>query len=216
MEFVFAAIDPALADAFETHLTDLDNVSVFRGSIFELECDAIVSPANSFGFMDGGLDAWYCWRFGDQIQDKVRMAILRYWHGELPVGMADIVETDDDDVPYLIASPTMRVPMYLGDDTINPYLAMRAVIMLLREEKFRNGTHRGKPISDHVRKVAIPGLGTGVGKVSFDLAAHQIKEAINSHSTGKHYLPKSWAEATEIHRGLLKQTPVDMQKRREN
>lgn len=213
MEIVLTATDDSLADSFDKHCSSLDSVSIYRGSIFDVDCDSVISPANSFGFMDGGLDAWYCWRFGDQIQDSVRMTILRYWHGELPVGMADIVSTNDEDVPYLIAAPTMRVPMYLGDDTINSYLAMRAIIMLVREGQFRDGPNTGEPIRNKVKKIAVPGLGTGVGKVSFDLAAHQIKEAINWHSAGKHFLPKSWAEATETHRYLLKQKPTGMQKR---
>lgn len=212
MEIILTAIDDALADAFEVHCGNIENVSVHRGSIFDVECDAVVSPANSFGFMDGGIDAWYCWRFGDGIQDAVRMAILRFWHGELPVGTAEIVETKDADVPYLIASPTMRVPMLLGKDTVNPYLAMRAVIMLIREGRFREGVKAGQAIKNHIKTIALPGLGTGVGNVPFDLAAYQIKEAITVHREGRHFLPKSWAEAGETHLRLLAQTSKSMQR----
>ena len=212
MEFVLTAIDDDLASAFEEHCGGLKNVSVFRGSIFDVECDAVVSPANSFGFMDGGIDAWYRWRFGDKIQDSVRLAILRYWHGELPVGAAEIVETNDDEVPFLIAAPTMRVPMILGTESVNPYLAMRAVIMLVREGRFRDGDFQGNDIKSHVKRIALPGLGTGVGKVPGEMAAHQIKEAISLHVDGKHYLPKSWGFASEAHQHLLKQEFRDLQK----
>lgn len=212
MEFVLTAIDDDLASAFEEHCGNIKNVSVFKGSIFDVDCDAVVSPANSFGFMDGGIDSWYRWRFGDKIQDSVRLAILRYWHGELPVGAAEIVETNDDEVPFLIAAPTMRVPMILGTESINPYLAMRAVIMLVREERFRDGTFHGEDIKSRVKKIALPGLGTGVGKVPGEMAAHQIKEAISLHGEGKHYLPKSWSFASEAHQYLLKQDFRDLQK----
>ena len=212
MEFVLTAIDDDLANAFEEHCGHLQNVSVFKGSIFDVDCDTVVSPANSFGFMDGGIDSWYRWRFGDKIQDSVRMAILRYWHGELPVGTAEIVETHDDEVPFLIAAPTMRVPMILGPESINPYLAMRAVIMLIRRERFRDGVFKGEEIKSKVKKIALPGLGTGVGKVPADMAAHQIKEAISQHSEGKHSLPKSWFLASEAHQHLLKQDFKDLQK----
>jgi O-acetyl-ADP-ribose deacetylase (regulator of RNase III) len=212
MEFVLTAVKDDLASAFEEHCGDLKNVSVFKGSIFDVDCDAVVSPANSFGFMDGGIDSWYRWRFGDGIQDSVRMAILRYWHGELPVGTAEIVETHDDEVPFLVAAPTMRVPMILGEDSINPYLAMRAVIMLIRREKFREGKFQGEDINSHVKKIASPGLGTGVGKVPAAMAAHQIREAILQHSEGKHSLPKSWFFASEAHQHLLKQDFKDLQK----
>jgi len=211
MEFVLAATEEGLADAFEDASQGLENVTVFRGSIFDVDCDCMVSPANSFGFMDGGIDSFYSWHFGKQVQDSVRMSILRHWHGELPIGTAEIVETNDDDTPYLIASPTMRVPMILGDDSINPYLAMRAVVMLAREGRFRNGDQKSDLISSHVHKIAVPGMGTGVGKVPYKLAAYQMCEAIKRHSTGRHYLPKSWFEASENHQSLLMSNFEDLQ-----
>lgn len=167
MKIILTAVEESLADAFDREFQTLEDVSVFRGSIFDVDADAYVSPANSFGFMDGGIDSWYCWRFGNQIQDSIRMAILRHWHGELPVGAAEIVQTGDDEVPFLIAAPTMRVPQILGPGSINPYLAMRAVIMLLREGKFKTGEFAGGKVRQRIRKVAIPGFGTGVGKVPY-------------------------------------------------
>ena len=211
LNIIFAATEDALADAFETESEALESVSVFRGSIFDLECDAMISPANSFGFMDGGIDAWFCWRFGDKIQDSVRLAILKFWQGELPIGCAEIVETGDESVPFVISAPTMRVPMYLGDESINPYLAMRAAIMLCRNGVFKDGKHQGARVNEHVKTIAIPGLGTGVGAVPFELAAFQMCEAIRLHRSGKHFLPKSWAEAVENQLGLLKQESRNLQ-----
>jgi len=213
MHFILTAVKDDLAEAFEKHSVDLSNVTVHRGSIFDVDCDAVVSPANSFGFMDGGIDAFYCWRYGKHVQDSVRMAILRYWHGELPIGAAEIVSTEDSDTPYLIAAPTMRVPMILGDWSINPYLAIRASVILLREGFFREGPNEGDPIADHIERVAVPGMGTGVGKMPFDLAAGQMCEAIRKHSEGRHYLPKSWDEASETHQILLGTNPSDLQGR---
>jgi hypothetical protein len=46
--------------------------------------------------------------------------------GELVVGTADIVETGHAAIPFLIAAPTMRVPMVWHGST-NAYLAARAV-----------------------------------------------------------------------------------------
>jgi O-acetyl-ADP-ribose deacetylase (regulator of RNase III) len=42
----------------------LDFVTVHQVSILDVACDAVVSPANSFGFMDGGIDAVYLSLFG--------------------------------------------------------------------------------------------------------------------------------------------------------
>ena len=59
MNIILTSVEPALADAWERFCGDLDFVTVHRGSIFDLSCDAVVSPANSFGFMDGGIDMLY-------------------------------------------------------------------------------------------------------------------------------------------------------------
>ena len=56
LKIILTAVDDGLADAWERHCGDVDNVVVHRGSIFDVTCDAVVSPANSFGFMDGGID----------------------------------------------------------------------------------------------------------------------------------------------------------------
>lgn len=43
-------------------------VEVSHGDIFDLSADAIVSPANSFGFMDGGIDLVHSQHFGWSLQ----------------------------------------------------------------------------------------------------------------------------------------------------
>ena len=47
-----SAMAQALAEAF----ADVDTVEVVEGDLLDLGCDAIVSPANSFGDMSGGID----------------------------------------------------------------------------------------------------------------------------------------------------------------
>jgi hypothetical protein len=56
MMIVIAAVESELADAWESHCGGLECVSVHRGSILDVPCDAVVSPANRFGLMDGGID----------------------------------------------------------------------------------------------------------------------------------------------------------------
>lgn len=52
------AIDENLALAWENVLCQVDvpQIEVFRGDILDSGCGAVVSPANSFGFMDGDVD----------------------------------------------------------------------------------------------------------------------------------------------------------------
>jgi O-acetyl-ADP-ribose deacetylase (regulator of RNase III) len=211
MKIILAATAPSLASAWSRHCAGLDRVTIHHGSILDVACDAMVSPANSFGFMDGGIDALYMDAFGSAVQDRVRHAILSRHHGELLIGNADIVETGDDRARYLIAAPTMRVPMVLPEDTVNPYLATRAVLLLLRHGRFPDGKLAGQKISGHIGVVAFPGLGTGVGRVPAEIAARQMRAAIDDHRRAKARLPTSWAEASERHQQLYTTRPGRLQ-----
>jgi O-acetyl-ADP-ribose deacetylase (regulator of RNase III) len=74
---------------------------------FSVEADAMLSPANSFGIMDGGLDKAIRDVLGPSIEDKVRARIVERHH-ELPVGLAEVVPTGDSRWPLLVCAPTMR------------------------------------------------------------------------------------------------------------
>lgn len=201
MRLILCAVKSSLADAWTQYCGDLDFVTIHHGSILDVECDAVVSPANSFGFMDGGIDFIYMDYFGKDIQLKVRRQIFDHHHGELIVGNADIVETGDSKIPYLIAAPTMRVPMVLHD-SVNAYLAARAVFILVTSGIFTSGAKTGEKISDHVKTVAMPGLGTGVGNITSKVCALQVRTAINDILLRQYVMPKSWAEASENHQLL--------------
>ncbi len=210
MQLVLCAVDTSLATAWTKFCSDLDFVAIHHGSILDVACDAVVSPANSFGFMDGGIDALYLDHFGNDIQRRVRRHILDYYAGELLVGQADAVETGDSHIPFLLVAPTMRVPMVLHN-SVNPYLAARAVFLLIRDGIFRVGHYQGQPIRDHIHTIAMPGLGTGVGRVGANTCAHQVRQAINDSVLGKYTLPQSWAEASERHQRLYTDRPTRLQ-----
>lgn len=121
---------------------------------------AFVSPANSFGFMNGGIDAVYMQMFPG-VEDRVRKAI---WNetkfNELLVGDAlTVAATMDEKDVWLIAAPTMRTPSVITDPSA-VYLATRAAI---REAS-----------NLHMDHVMIPGMGTGVGAVHPILAARNM------------------------------------------
>lgn len=210
MQIVLAALDEPLAQAWETTCADLPDVTIHHGSILDVDCDAVVSPANSFGFMDGGIDALYVQAFGPEIQARVRRAIYERHYGELLVGAAEIVETDHAHIPYLIAAPTMRVPTILRD-SVNPYLAARAALLLVRFGTFTEGDYEGAPIADVVHTVAFPGMGTGVGRVSPAICARQMRVAIEDVLRWPHPLPRSWAEASTQHQLLYTNRPKRLQ-----
>lgn len=210
MKIVLVAIDNPLAAAWERFCADLEFVSVHKGSVFEADCDAVVSPANSFGFMDGGIDMAYTRYFGWGVQQGLQELIRDRHHGELLVGNAEIVPTGHKQIPYLISAPTMRVPMILSN-TVNPYLAARAALLLIKHGIFPTGSDAGKPIASRVQTVAFPGLGTGVGRVSPNICAHQMRSAIDEVILGKVPFPMTWMDAQERHQRLCRERVTDIQ-----
>ncbi|WGM37461.1 macro domain-containing protein [Caulobacter sp. NIBR1757] len=201
MRVVLAAMDEALAAAWEAAFAEFDEVQVHRGSILDVEVDALVSPANSFGFMDGGIDALYSEHFGWDLQLRLRRAILEQHAGELLIGQAAVVPTENDRHPWLIAAPTMRVPMALGRETVNPYLATRAALLLARDGR----------VGDGIKSLAFPGMGTGVGRVPSQLCARQMRAAVETVLRSPAKLPQSWAEASEDHQLLYTDRPTRLQ-----
>jgi len=211
LKVILAAREPDLAMAWERHCGDLPDVSIYRGSILDPTVDAVVSPANSFGFMDGGIDHLYSVHFGWDVQERLQELIRTRHHGELLVGTAEIVETGHPRIPFLIAAPTMRVPMILRD-SVNPYLAARAVFRLLKHGVVPAGALAGERVEAVISSVALPGLGTGVGRVDPDTCARQVRAAFEEVVLGRGQFPRSWAEAQERHQMLYGDRVRDLQR----
>ncbi len=202
LQIILSAVDEELANAWQRWCGDLSFVRVHRGSIFDIEADAIVSPANSFGFMDGGIDRLYLEHFGASLEDRVQQQIKTEHSGELLVGSATIVETNNKSIPFLVAVPTMRVPMILND-SINPFLAARALFLLIRDGTFTSGSYSGEHVRNHVKSVLLPGLGTGVGRVPAVQCSKQIRAAIEDVVLGKFTFPKTTSQIRKRHDRLI-------------
>ena len=210
MRITLCAIDEPLTKAWRTYCGDLDGVEVHCGNILDLQVDAVVSPANSFGFMDGGIDMVYSRHFGWHVQQQLQHQIRTKHHGELLVGSADVVETKHTNIPYLIAAPTMRVPMVLSD-TVNSYLAARAALLLIKHGRFPSGALEGELIADGIKSVAFPGLGTGVGRVAPEKCALQVRTAIKEVVFDEYEFPESWADAQIRHQRMYTDRFRDLQ-----
>ncbi|GAB4200337.1 MAG: macro domain-containing protein [Roseiflexaceae bacterium] len=202
MQLILSAIQPDLARAWAEICGDLPGVMVHHGSILDLECDALVSPANSFGFMNGGIDLFYSRFFGWELQERVQQAIRVYHHGELLVGAAELVATGHPRFPYLIAAPTMRMPMTVRESA-NPYLAARATFLLWRHGVVRDGPQAGVPAARALRSVAMPGLGTGVGSVAPEVCARQVRAAFEDVLLERFVAPQSWGQVLQRHEEWL-------------
>lgn len=199
MNIILTAVNEDLYNAWNVHCSDVPGVAIYHGDIFDVNADALVSPANSFGFMDGGIDMLYTQRFGWHVQERLQDKIRSRHNGELLVGCAEIVETDNIQHPFIISAPTMRVPQVLTY-TANPYLAARAVLLLIKNGEFVDGVYAGLKISDIINTVAFPGLGTGVGRVGPNTCAHQMRMALDEFYIGSHQFPLSWQDAVDKHK----------------
>ncbi len=187
MKLIFCDIKIPITNEFQNILSQYGDI--YNGHILKLKVDAVVSPANSFGFMDGGIDAAYTFTFGREIQTKLQEDIKNKYNGELLVGQAIPIETNHPTIPYIISAPTMRVPLDIRG-TLNVFLATKAVLNLVNYGKFENG----EPIKDKIHSIAFPGLGTGCGQLTAKTCALQMAEAIKEQK-----FPTSWREARDNH-----------------
>jgi O-acetyl-ADP-ribose deacetylase (regulator of RNase III) len=154
----------AWASAFDVN----NQLKIVEDDILAGSSDPLVSPANSFGYMDGGIDLAYRNFFGMEIERRVQAQIRDEHFGELPVGQATVVATGHEKVPFLIVAPTMRVPDRIAD-TVNVYLAFRAALLAT----VRHNSSGSKVIEN----LRAPALGTGIGAMPLVRAARQMHAA---------------------------------------
>lgn len=165
MEIILCELSEKVVEAWQSFFSGAKNVRILNTDITQLECDAIVSPANSFGFMDGGLDYALSERLGWDLEKKLQQQIKELPEGELLVGRALVLPTGDAKLPYLISAPTMRIPTNFNIDTsVNAYLAMKALLIQAVND-------------ERINSVAVPGLCTGVGRMQPIIAARQMFQA---------------------------------------
>ncbi len=187
LKIILTAIDAKLAEAWNEFFGNQENVAVILRDITNIECDAIVSPANSFGFMDGGLDYALSERFGWDLEKRLQQRIKELPEGELLVGRTLLLETNDLKIPYLISAPTMRIPTNFNIDTsVNAYLAMKAILICAMQEPA-------------ITSVAIPGLCTGVGRMQPVIAARQMFQAYKEIVLGDSMNFSTFGEAQKYH-----------------
>ncbi|MFQ5559448.1 MAG: macro domain-containing protein [Nitrospinota bacterium] len=165
IELILVSPRSEMYSAWEKQFRDVPFVSIENTRFEKLTMfDCVVSSANSFGLMDGGVDAAISSFFGKQLMERIQKKILEEFMGEQPVGTSFIIETQSQSHPYLAHTPTMRTPMSVKR-TDNVYLAMWSMLLAVRKH---NSLH-----SD-IRKIACPALGTGAGEVPFAEAARQM------------------------------------------
>lgn len=165
-KLILIAPDYSLYKAFQDSFSYLPRVEIVNDRFENLEeYDCLVSPANSFGMMDGGMDAAITKFFGRSLEEKVQQHILDDYLGEQPIGTSIIVETGHPRHPFLAHTPTMRVPMKIQNTDI-PYVATWAMLLAIRQHN--------KNFLNSIQSVICPGFGTGIGCVAYTEAARQM------------------------------------------
>lgn len=138
----------------KVYFEDLENVILvnndFESFIKENKVQCVVSPANSFGLMDGGYDLALTNWYGNQLQERVQKYIIDNYFGEQPVGSSFIIETNKDN-QLLIHTSTMRIPERIKDEKVI-YQCMRTTLMLAKD--------------NNIESILIPMFGGSAGGVN--------------------------------------------------
>ena len=125
------------------------------------DIDCLVSPANSYGLMDGGYDLALTRMFGDELQHSVQDYIINNLYGEQTVGSAIIVNIPNTN-KKLIHTPTMRIPSPIVDSEII-YTSMKSTLICA--------------LRNNIKSIIIPAFGGATGMVPFNTIAREMFKA---------------------------------------
>lgn len=168
---VLVDINPKMIKAWQETFEENPEVEVVQGSMLEQAVDAFVTPTNSRGSMDGGLDAVLKKHFGSSIETRVQQAIGKAYSGVMPVGHATCVPTNKRRPRWLISTPTMVSSSEDISDTMNVALACAAAFQAVHIQNMQ------EPGS--IESVALPGLGANTGRVPAEICADLMWSGYN-------------------------------------
>ena len=194
MNIIFCDITSENLEALRGAFSDLPNFSFVRNQINSVPADCIVSPANSYGLMDGGVDRAINYSL-DYISDKVQKLIQSHYSGEQPVGTCMIVPVSQSAMisgkfRYLAHTPTMRIPKDVSN-TDNAYIAFRALLTELN--------NHNKKYKD-IDSVVMTSFCCGAGKMNPIQAARQMRLAYDIVNSN---MPCTWETARQIEKSLM-------------
>lgn len=133
------------------------HIDVVHGSILDVDAEAIVNPANSHGIMGGGVAGVIRRAAGADVEREAMK------HAPIPVGHAILTSGGQTRFRGIIHAPTMPNPA-MRIPAVNVGLATKAALMCADKAGFTS--------------VALPGMGTGVGGVPPEEAAHHMIQEI--------------------------------------
>lgn len=177
-----------MAEAWRVAFRGCENVAVycmdFRAFIEQHpEIDAVVSPANSYGLMDGLFDKAIIDAFGHELAERVRACILERFCGEQPVATSISVPIPGHENMLLIHTPTMRVPSCVIDPMV-AYQCMRTSLM----EAMRTSRKR----------IVVPAFGGECGLLPFMKIAQLMWEGYQQVSNPPKEITWEYAASREL------------------
>ena len=169
-------INQNMTNIWENFFKNIPNVYIHNTDLHTFlnqnqNIEAIVSPANSFGLMDGGYDKAIIDYFGKGLMEDVQKSILLKWYGEQPICTSITVpitnRTIVDNIgnrkyAVLIHTPTMRTPEVITDSKI-VYHCMRSTLI----EAMKQG----------VKSIVVPAFGGCTGQVDKRELANMMRLA---------------------------------------
>ncbi|KAH9917316.1 macro domain-like protein [Fomitopsis serialis] len=169
--------------------------------------DCIVSPANSYGRLDGSFD-WYLAKElapPDQFEAPTQIAqavLYKQWRGYAPPGTCTLVPLKDTvcaankyACSYIALCPTMRIPENVKWNREIVYNCMWSLLVALDRHNASVASAaagRGGAAGTAVKKVLMAGLATGVGRVSAERCAQQMALAVKHYADASEH-PQKWS-----------------------
>lgn len=161
MKIYLLDINKNMTDAWQQYFKGIENVEIVNAYFQDFmqehpEVVGIVSPANSFGLMDGGYDKAIIDYLGPNAQTNVLTVLDAVYKGYQPVGTCLAVPFGN----YVILhTPTMRTPEPITDYRVI-YDCMRSCLLKARELKCET--------------IVIPAFGGLTGRVPYETIAEMM------------------------------------------
>ncbi len=158
--------NPAMASALKELFSSDPEVEVVESELSDFlkahpDVACIVSPANSFGYMNGGFDEALVDVFGPSLEQAVQSHIDDRFYGEQPVGSAALLDIPGTN-KKLLHVPSMRLPGPIADPLV-VYQCMRVTLMAM--------------LSYGINSIVIPSFGGLTGRLSPNTVASYMHQA---------------------------------------
>ncbi|KAF5006552.1 hypothetical protein FDECE_7078 [Fusarium decemcellulare] len=215
---MYALFGEAFEKAIGEHAPELKStlqVSIHHSSLFELSSsikfDVVVSPANSYGQLDGGFDDAISRAFSPTkdypaLTKVAQEKLYDEWRGFAPPGTCTMVRIPDDFVlksknvwgtKYLALCPTMRLPMDVRWDREIVYDTIWSLLCAIDK-------HNRTVANDKISSILMTPMATGTGFVSPERWAKQTVLALKHFSEALNKPNKwgsmGWSEILDVGR----------------